>query len=65
MSKYAPHAQIYRDARREWRWRLVARNGNIVADSAEGYVSKRNAAMAIRSLCAAMRNMGELDVVDG
>lgn len=29
--------EVYEDARGEWRWRLVAENGRIVADSAEGY----------------------------
>lgn len=33
---------IYRDKKREWRWRLKARNGRIIADSGEGY--KRRAA---------------------
>ncbi len=28
--------------RQPWRWRLVARNGKIVADSAEGYASRGN-----------------------
>jgi hypothetical protein len=28
---------LYRDLKRQWRWRLVARNGRILADSAEGY----------------------------
>jgi len=28
---------FYRDRRGEWRWRLKARNGRIVADCAEGY----------------------------
>jgi len=32
-----PKLEIYRDARREWRWRLKASNGRIVADSGEGY----------------------------
>ncbi len=27
----------YRDARFFWRWRLVAINGRIIADSSEGY----------------------------
>lgn len=27
----------YKDVRGEWRWRLVAANGKIVADSGEGY----------------------------
>lgn len=29
--------EIYRGAAREWRWRLRASNGKIVADSGEGY----------------------------
>ncbi len=33
---------IYRDKRREWRWRIKAANGRIIADSGEGY--KRQAA---------------------
>jgi uncharacterized protein len=34
---------IYRDSRREWRWRLKASNGRIVADSGEGYRRKASA----------------------
>lgn len=30
-----------------WRWRLVARNGKIMADSAEGYALKANLKRAI------------------
>jgi uncharacterized protein YegP (UPF0339 family) len=33
---------IYRDRAGEYRWRAVARNGKIIADSAEGYVSRAN-----------------------
>lgn len=32
---------IYKDHAGEFRWRLVAPNGRIVADSAEGYSSKQ------------------------
>lgn len=28
--------EVYRDTQSEWRWRRVARNGEIVADSGEG-----------------------------
>lgn len=28
---------VYRDVAGEWRWRMLSRNGRIVADSAEGY----------------------------
>ncbi len=34
---------IWQDAAGEWRWRLVARNGKTIADSAEGYKSRRHA----------------------
>lgn len=29
--------ELYRDASGEWRWRLRAKNGKILADSGEGY----------------------------
>jgi hypothetical protein len=31
----------YKDKKGEWRWRLVASNGRIIADSGEGYSSER------------------------
>lgn len=36
---------VYEDQARpgEWRWRLVAANGETIADSGEGYDSKWNA----------------------
>lgn len=37
----------YWDRRGEYRWRLKAANGKIVADSGEGYSSKQNAQEAI------------------
>jgi len=42
--------QLYRDKASEWRWRLVHRNGNIVATSGEGYASDRNARRGMRSV---------------
>lgn len=39
MGKY----EIYKDKKGEWRWRYRAANGRILADSAEGYVDKRDA----------------------
>lgn len=32
--------ELYEDLRGEWRWRLLAENGRIVADSSEGYTRK-------------------------
>lgn len=34
------HIEIYKDRSGEWRWRRVAANGNITADSAEGYLHR-------------------------
>lgn len=41
---------IYQDAAGDWRWRLVDRNNEIVADSAEGYDSKSNARRAVQNV---------------
>ncbi len=35
-----PKIQPYKDAAGEWRWRRLADNGNVIADSAEGYKNK-------------------------
>lgn len=32
--------EFYKDAVLEWRWRLVHANGNVVADSGEGYKNR-------------------------
>ncbi|MDL5361286.1 HVO_2922 family protein [Halalkalicoccus sp. NIPERK01] len=42
--------EVYRDRAGEWRWRLVHRNGNIIADGGEGYSSKHNAIKGLRSV---------------
>lgn len=34
------HFIIYTDTNRQWRWRLLAANNKIVADSAESYWNK-------------------------
>lgn len=41
---------VYQDSKFEWRWRLTSANGNILADSAEGYDSRSNAIRAARRL---------------
>ncbi|EMA68050.1 HVO_2922 family protein [Halorubrum kocurii] len=60
--EYAPDAyaldvgnaafEIYEDAGGKWRWRLRHRNGNIVADSGEGYASRSNAVDGVTSVKA-------------
>ncbi|SDR04257.1 HVO_2922 family protein [Natronobacterium texcoconense] len=42
--------QLFKDRADEWRWRLVHRNGNVIATSGEGYTTKRNAKKGIRSV---------------
>ncbi|WP_339104867.1 amphi-Trp domain-containing protein [Haloterrigena salinisoli] len=42
--------EVYEDRGGQWRWRLVHWNGNIVADSGEGYSSRSNAKRAARSV---------------
>lgn len=44
--------ELYRDARKELRWRIRAKNGRIIADSAESYKSERaalNGIMIVKS----------------
>ncbi|RPI13296.1 MAG: DUF1508 domain-containing protein [Ignavibacteriae bacterium] len=38
---------IYKDKAGEWRWFLKSSNGNKIADSAEGYFSKKHCLDAI------------------
>lgn len=40
--------EVYKDHKGEHRWRLVARNGRIIADGAEGYTRKAGAQRAAR-----------------
>ena len=42
--------EVYEDAAEEWRWRLRHRNGNVIADSGEGYTERNKAHDAIESV---------------
>ena len=42
--------ELYEDRAGEWRWRLRHQNGNIIADSSEGYSSKAGAENGIQSV---------------
>ena len=46
MSKF----EIYQDKRSEWRWRLKAGNGELVAISEEGFSSKSNVLKTIETV---------------
>lgn len=47
--------QIYTDKKGEFRWRLKADNGRILADSGEGYSTKSNAERAAKNLRSGLR----------
>ncbi len=34
---------VYKDRQGYWRWQLKSSNGNVIADSGEGYVNKGDA----------------------
>ncbi|MDJ1431937.1 HVO_2922 family protein [Halostagnicola sp. A-GB9-2] len=53
--------QLFEDRAGEWRWRLVHRNGNIIATSGEGYTTKQNAKKGIRSV---LRNAPNAEVTE-
>ncbi len=42
--------ELYRDKAGEYRWRLRHENGNIIADSGQGYTTKDNAKNGIDSV---------------
>ncbi|MGM0605643.1 MAG: HVO_2922 family protein [Halobacteriota archaeon] len=42
--------EIYIDREGKWRWRLVHDNGNIIADSGEGYASRQKCEQGLRSV---------------
>ena len=45
----------YRDDNDEYRWRIVAANGNIMADSAEGYKNKADRDSALIAIINSIR----------
>jgi uncharacterized protein YegP (UPF0339 family) len=54
--------EVYRDAKCEWRWRLRASNGRIVADGGEGY--RRKASLLGGIECARVLLSGDVPVVE-
>lgn len=42
--------EIYKDKSKEFRWRLIHTNGQIIASSGEGYMTKANAIGGINSV---------------
>ncbi len=52
--------ELYRDAAGDWRWRLRVQNGQVIADSAEGYARREDCEHGI----ALVKTSGEARIVD-
>ena len=52
--------ELYRDAGGHWRWRLRTANGEVVADSAEGYARREDCEHGI----ALVKGSGAASTVD-
>lgn len=59
-----PRVRYYRDNAGEWRWSAISSNGNIVADSSEGYERLDGAINGFQALAALIGNH-EVEVVEG
>jgi uncharacterized protein YegP (UPF0339 family) len=53
--------EVYEDREGKWRWRLVHDNGNIIADSGEGYASRQKCEQGLESV---KQNAPGADVVE-
>ena len=53
--------EVYQDKSGEYRWRLKASNGQVIASSGEGYSSKRSCLDGIESV---KRNAPEAEIRD-
>ena len=53
--------EVYQDHAKSWRWRLVHDNGNIIADSGEGYATRQKCEQGLASV---KRNAPDADVVN-
>ena len=57
-----PYFKVYRDRADEYRWQLVAANGEIMAVS-EGYTSKQNAMYSASRLWEVARDARVIDEI--
>lgn len=48
--------EVYRDAQKQYRWRLIASNGRQIADSSEGYKRRVDCIRAIDRIQADAEN---------
>lgn len=53
--------QFHKDAQKQWRWRVVAGNGNILAVSSESYKRLGDAKKGALSTCAILQTVNWLE----
>lgn len=53
--------RVFQDAAGEWRWRLVAGNGRVIADSGEGYTRKEGAERAVARVKESVRRIAQAE----
>ena len=49
-TKKTTKLKVYQDKSGRWRWSFIAPNGRIIADSSEGYSSKRAVSKAFETV---------------
>ena len=54
--------EIYQDKSGEWRWRLRASNGQLVATGGEGFASKSNVIRALESVRKNAQSEGHVEI---
>lgn len=54
MASKTAKVEYFQDEANEWRWRVKARNGRIVAGSLEGYSSRKDAKRAFTTVFQAV-----------
>lgn len=54
--------EIYQDAARAFRWRLIAPNNKIIADSGEGYATRYNAHRAAETVRSQIGSATTVDI---
>jgi uncharacterized protein YegP (UPF0339 family) len=50
--------EVYEDRAGRWRWRLVHRNGNVIADSGSGYATRRGARETLATIQESVGDAG-------
>lgn len=55
-SKKVYDVVLYKDTKKEWRWRVKAHNGNVIGASTEGYKNKKDMVSNIETLSRSLEN---------